>query len=138
MEVQVCNRGGQAEKIFPGVEVVLSIKSSPSKQEGQKTYYDIQVDKSRGGVNWRMAIAMAEIARELFVEEDPSITQLEPSHQIRLSESDRNTRLDSDMIILKDNGGKVHLLTGEIGDRGQLILKDIYRQLMQKIRLDIP
>ena len=137
MEVQIEGDEKQEDKTFPDVEIVLSLRHSLSQQSIDKFYYNVFVSESEEGLNWRTAIGMVEISLENVLESDPSIIQLELSQDFSLLNCGENRKLEDDMFILKDKNGRIHLLTRVTRERARLILKNIHRQLMQKIRLDI-
>lgn len=137
MEVRIDGNGKQPDKTFPNVEIALSIRYSLSQQSMEKSYYNVFISESEEGINWRTAIGMVEISLENVLESDPSIIQLDLSQNVYLLNSEENRKLEDDIFILKDKNGKIDLLTRVMGQRGRRILKNIHRQLMQKIRLDI-
>jgi hypothetical protein len=137
MEVRIDGNGKQPDKTLPNIEIALSIRHSHSQQSMQKLYYNVFMSESEEGINWRTAIGMVEISLENVLDSDPSIIQLDLSQNVYLLNSEGNRKLEDNIFILKDNNGKIHLLTRVMGQRGRKILKNIHRQLMQKIRLDI-
>ncbi|MDY6855760.1 MAG: hypothetical protein SWO11_13855 [Thermodesulfobacteriota bacterium] len=137
MKVRVAKDEKQEDKTFPDVEIVLSIRHSLSQQSMEKFYYNVFVSETEDGINWRTAIGMVEISLENVIEGDPSIIQLDLSQNVYLLNCREKRKLEDDIFILKDKNGRIHLLTRVIRGRTRLILKNIQRNLMQKIRLDI-
>ena len=137
MEVQIEGDEKQEDTTFPDVEIALSLRHSLSQQSMEKFYYNVFVSESEGVINWRTAIGMVEISLENVLEGDPSIIQLGLSQNVYLLNCGENRKLEDDLFILKDRNGRIHLLTRVTRERTRLILKNIHRQLMQKIRLDI-